>query len=340
MADKMVFGIENIDNTLWDNFVRNHPEGSPFQMPQMYRVFEATHNYRPFVVASVAENGAVNGIILGVRICNGKGILCNLSARIIVWGGPLVKNNDSTITTKIVKAFSERVKKESVYTENRNLHPVDETTKNTLNSLDFEYYPHLNIVVELKDSEEIVFKKLTSAKRRSVKKAVSKGLVFDKINTEDELSVAYSILKEVYKKTEIPLSHLSLFKAMFNTLVPSNLCRLYKATRSGEIVGVMVALVFSDRLYEWYVGSKKEYYSLRPNEFLVWNTMLAAKGENFPFFDFGGAGKPGIEYGVRQFKKGFGGDTVETGRFRKINKKLPWWLGNAAIRVMKIWHKS
>ena len=340
MADKIVFGIENIDSALWENFVRNHPRGSTFQMPQMYRVFEATQNYTPFVIALVDEGRAVNGIMQGVKICNGRGTLCRLSARVIVWEGPLVKDNDSAITTKIVKAFSEWVKKESVYTEIRNLHPVDEATKNTINNLGFQYFPHLNIVVGLKDSKEIVFKKLASAKRRSVKKAVSKGLLFDEIKNEKELFVAYSILQEVYKKTEVPLSHYSLFTAMFNSLVPAGLCRFYKAVYAEEIVGIMVALVFNDRLYEWYVGSNREYYSLRPNEFLVWNTMLAAKNENLPFFDFGGAGKPGIEYGVREFKKGFGGDTIETGRFRKVNKKLPWILGSAAIKAMKIWHKS
>ncbi len=335
MADKIVYGIDNIDNALWDEFVRNHPQGSAFQMPQIHRVFEATHNYKPFVVAIVDENGALEGVMQGVRICNGGGILCRLSARMIVWGSPLVKNNDTNITTKIVTAFSDWVKKESVYAEIRNLHPIDEATKNTLNRLGFSYYPHLNIVIELNDSEEILFKKLTSAKRRNVKKAVSKGLEFGEIKNEEELIVAYSILEEVYKKTEVPLSHFSLFMAMFDTLVPANLCRFYKVTHAGEMVGVMVALMFNDRMYEWYVASKSEFYPLRPNEFLVWNTMLAAKRENLPFFDFGGAGKPGTEYGVRDFKKGFGGDIFETGRFRKVYKKLPWWLGNVAIMVMK-----
>ncbi len=335
MADKIVYGVDNIDNTLWADFITNHPQGNLFQMPQMYRVFESTYNYKPFVVASVDDDD-VTGIMQGVRICNGRGAFCKLSARVIVWGGPLVKNNDSVITTRIVKAFSDLIRKECVYAEIRNLYPVDEEIKKIFNELSFGYYPHLNIVVELRDSEDVLLKKLASAKRRNVKKAISKGLEFAEIKDGKGLSLAYNILKEVYKKTEIPLSHFSLFNAMFNTLVPINLCKFYTANYEGEIVGIMVALRFNDRLYEWYVGSKREFYALRPNEFLVWNTMLAAKGENLHFFDFGGAGKPGKEYGVRDFKKGFGGSTIETGRFRKVYKKILWLLGNAAIRVMKI----
>lgn len=336
MADNIICGFEKIDYAQWNDFVKNHPQGSLFQMPEMYRVFESTYNYKPFVVASVDDHNTVNGIMQGVRICNGKGVLCKLSARVIVWGGPLVKNNDSTITSKIVKAFSNRVKKECVYAEIRNLHPVNEETKNNLNSNDFKYYPHLNIVVELKESEDVLFRNLTSAKRRNVKKAISKGLEFAEIENEKELSPAYNILKEVYKKTEVPLSHYSLFKSLFDTTASTNHCKFYKTTFEGEIVGVMVALVFNDRLYEWYVGSRREFYALRPNEFLVWNTILAARRESLHFFDFGGAGSPGKEYGVRDFKQGFGGNTVEIGRFRRVYKTIPWLLGNAAIRVMKM----
>ncbi len=339
MADKIVYGVDSIDNTLWEDFVKNHYEGSVFQMPQMYRVFEATHNYNPVVVGCVDESGSIKAIMLGVRICNGKGIICKLSARVIVWGGPLVKNNDRACTAKIVKAFSDRVKNECVYAEIRNLYAVDDEIKKVFGSLGFGYNPHLNIVVDLKEEEDILFNKLASAKRRNVKKGISKGLGFDEIENKKELHLAYDILKEVYGKTEVPLSHFSLFKAVFDILAPVNLCKFYKVKHDDKIAGIMVVLIFNDRMYEWYVGSKKEFYAFRPNEFLVWNTILGAKKEGLHFFDFGGAGESDKEYGVRDFKKGFGGDVIETGRFRKVYKKLPWLFGNAAIRMKKLFVK-
>ena len=336
MADEIVYGVDSIDNTLWGDFVKNHPEGSVFQMPQMYRVFEATQNYKPIVVGCIDELGAVKAIMQGVRMCNGEGIFCQLSARVIVWGGPLVKDNDRVCSAKIVKAFSDKVKNESVYSEIRNLYPVDDEIKGIFSSFGFRYNPHLNIVVDLKEDEDVLFKNLASAKRRSVKKGISKGLRFDEVVDVKELHLAYDVLTGVYQNTEVPLSHFSLFKAVFDILVPDNLCRFYKVTQAGETVGVMVALMFNDRMYEWYVGSKREFYAFRPNEFLVWNTILGAKKEGLQFFDFGGAGKPDKEYGVREFKKGFGGDIVETGRFRKVNKKLPWLLGNIAIGIKRM----
>ena len=44
----------------------------------------------------------------------------------------------------------------------------------------------------------------------------------------------------------------------------------------------------------------------------------------YTIFDFGGAGKPNEEYGVRDFKKKYGGKLVNFGRYEKVHspKKL------------------
>jgi hypothetical protein len=50
-----------------------------------------------------------------------------------------------------------------------------------------------------------------------------------------------------------------------------------------------------------------------------------------PVFDTMGAGKPGVPYGVRDFKLRFGGDLVEHGRFLHINKPTLYRLGVWAL---------
>ena len=53
-------------------------------------------------------------------------------------------------------------------------------------------------------------------------------------------------------------------------------------------------------------------------------------------FDFGGAGKPGVSYGVKDYKLKFGGELVNFGRFRKIYKP---GIYNLASRGFKFWQK-
>ena len=336
MVNKIVFGIENIDISQWSGLIAAGSAGNAFQTPQMYKVFEATENYEPEVAGTLDAAGDLTGIILGVRICNGKGLMCRMSARVIVWGGPVVKDDDSEIAAVLLKEFAEKVKNSCVYCEVRNIYPPGEEFVQAFAHAGFSYKPHLNVIVDIRDKENILFKKLASAKRRNVKKAIKKGLVFDEVRNSIELKEAYNILKEVYDRTEVPLSDFSLFKAMYELLVPSGLCRIFKVTRGDEMIGMLAALVFNGRMYEWYVGSKKEFYNMRPNEFIVWEAFRYAKKEGLSYFDFGGAGKPGKKYGVRDFKKGFGGEIVETGRFRIVNKRLPWLMGNMAVGMKKL----
>jgi len=335
MASRIISGTSGVDTAIWQAFVREHPSGNVFQSPEMYEVFEKTGNYRPLLV-TCHENGTLTGVLLGVRICNGSGILCRLSARCIVWGGPLVKNDNEVIVADMIKAFSSQAAKECVYAEFRNLAPPTDGLKAAFKSVGFAYVPHLNIVVDLASDEQALFKGLAAAKRRNVKKAKKDGLVFGEIKKDMELNEMYDILKSVYKNTEVPLSDFSLFKAMFTILLPADLCRFYKVSVDDQIAGVMVVLLHNNSMYEWYVGSRKKFYNFRPNEFLVWNVMLEAKKEGLRYFDFGGAGKPGKKYGVRDFKKGFGGEMFETGRFRKVFNLMAWMLGNAAIRMKKM----
>ena len=336
MEVKIVEGIENIDVAKWDGFVRSHPAGNSFQMPGMYRVFESTVNYRPYVVACIAGNGDVKGVMLGVRICNGKGVFCSMTARVIVWGGPLAHDDNPDHISLLIKTFSDLVRKDSVYCEIRNLRSPDEKQKKIFAAHGFKYLPHLNIVVNVENREQDLLRKLEPAKRRNLRKAQKEGLTFGRIMAEEEVDEIYDILKEVYRNAGVPLSDISLFRSLFRYLTGDAACRFYKAEYESQIIGVMVVLAHNDRLYEWYVGAREEFYPKRPNEFLVWNVMNEAANEGLRFFDFGGAGKPDEEYGVRNFKKGFGGEVIETGRFNLVFKKVPWLMGNVAVKLIKM----
>ena len=47
-----------------------------------------------------------------------------------------------------------------------------------------------------------------------------------------------------------------------------------------------------------------------------------------------GAGKPGDNYGVRDFKAQFGGELVEHGRFLRINKPLVYKAGSFVLKLI------
>ena len=51
-----------------------------------------------------------------------------------------------------------------------------------------------------------------------------------------------------------------------------------------------------------------------PTELLTWHVFAWSARNGYRLYDFGGAGKPDEEYGVRDFKAKFGGELVSYGR--------------------------
>ena len=70
-------------------------------------------------------------------------------------------------------------------------------------------------------------------------------------------------------------------------------------------------------------------------EILSLRDQLTQAEERFKSFDFGGAGKPDVPYGVRDHKLKFGGQMVEYGRFEKINNKLVYSIASKFIAWKK-----
>ncbi|HEY5498802.1 MAG TPA: hypothetical protein VIK20_00315, partial [Bacteroidales bacterium] len=93
MSIRITKDVSTIDRKQWEEFVHDHPQGNVFQTPQMYLVYSVTKKYTPIVVACYKEDSLV-GILLAVVQKEYKGLLGSLSARSIIWGGPLIKNSD------------------------------------------------------------------------------------------------------------------------------------------------------------------------------------------------------------------------------------------------------
>jgi len=97
-----------------------------------------------------------------------------------------------------------------------------------------------------------------------------------------------------------------------------------------------VTLIYKDTIYDWYAGSSREYLKLCPNDILPWNAIEWGSKNQFNIFDFGGAGKPTESYGVREFKKQFGGKLVNFGRYEKSHSKFKTTVTNRGYKLYKI----
>jgi len=332
MNIKIVTEVSAIDRKKWERFVYDHPQGNVFQSPQMYAAYCETKNYQPIVVA-VFEGDSLVGILLSVVQREYGGLLGNLSARSVIWGGPLVKNNDIRILNDVFKEYEKKCKRQAIYTQIRNIGSL-EWAKNHLQTMGYEYEDHLNILIDLNKSEEQLWKDIHPKRKNEIRRAFKEGTRFSVFSDVDSLKKCWPILRDVYRRARLPLPDFSLFKELINGNDMSSHLKIFAALHNGQIIGTLMALCWKDRVLDWYAGAYQEYLPKYPNDLLPWEAMLWAKKNGYETFDFGGAGKPGVPYGVRDFKLKFGGEIVNFGRFQKIHKPV---IMKIALGGFKAW---
>ncbi len=91
-------------------------------------------------------------------------------------------------------------------------------------------------------------------------------------------------------------------------------------------------------IYDWYAGADDSYLEYRPNDILSWSILKWGIKNNYEVFDFGGAGKPNVPYGVRDYKLKFGGELVNFGRFEIIHKPSVFKSGKIGLHIYKKIH--
>jgi len=316
----------------WNDFVIKHPLGNIFQTPEMYEVYLKTKNYEPILV-TVINNNEIKGILLACNIKENR-FLGSLTSRSIIIGGPLIKNNDSLILTQLLKKYEQKIKKKVVYSQIRNL--VDTSNlKQTFIDNGFDYDEHLNILINLEKSEQELWDAMTRDRKKSIKKG-QKELEVKLIsyeNNEYQIDSIYNLLRVVYKRVRLPLPSKEYFLNVMKSLYPKGYIKIFGAYKYNVLVGVRLVLCYKRLIYDWYAGANDDFLEYRPNDTLIWNILKWGRENGYKQFDFGGAGKPNVPYGVRDFKIKFGGEMVCFGRYQYVFKPSIMFLGKLAFKL-------
>ncbi len=142
----------------------------------------------------------------------------------------------------------------------------------------------------------------------------------------------YPLLKLSYAHSGVPLADRSLFDAAARELHPQGKIKFFAVYDGSIPVAMDAMLVFNKRMYFWYGGLTRSIEG-SPCSLLRWQELCWAHENGFELCDWGGAGWPAIPYGVRDFKRKFGGQLVQYGRYRKVYSS---WKLALAEQVYKI----
>lgn len=326
--------IHEIEEVQWTAFVSRHPNGNIFQTPEIYKVYKNTLNYEPIVVGVSDNDCPLLGIVVGVIQKEANGLIGKLTSRSIIFGGPLVREGNPEVMDLLLKGYNEKIKRKVIYTQIRNIFNQNNYRK-IFEQNGFRYEAHLDILIKLDVSPDELVNRINREKRRNLTKSKNKGAQFREITSREELLTGLSLIRSTYKRVKIPLPDFSLFISAFDTLYLLGYVKIFGTFSESKMIGIRILLTYGDLVYDWFAGSDEEYKNMYPNDFLIFNILLWGTGEKYSVFDFGGAGKPNVPYGVREHKMKFGGDLVEFGRFEKTHNPLLMKLGTMGFKLYK-----
>jgi serine/alanine adding enzyme len=322
--------INQIPLSHWKKFIIDHPHGNFFQSPECFSFFSSVSNYSP-VLFYMIENEVMTGSLLAVIIREESYLQKYFSRRCIVWGGPLVRDNNNAIAAMLISSLNAYVKNKVIYTEFRNLVDVSAIHEAFISN-GMVFHDHLNFIVEINSIDD-ARKQLSKSKKRQIDKSLQNGAeIIIAVNLE-QVEHFYSILNKLYReKVRKPLPPFNFFSNFFM----QELGKFFLVQFDNKIIGGIMCPVYRDTIYEYFVASLDvEYKDLYPGILATWAPIEYAAGNGFRYFDFMGAGKAGEDYGVREFKSKFGGKEVNYGRYLKIHSKLLYSAGIFGLKLMK-----
>jgi lipid II:glycine glycyltransferase (peptidoglycan interpeptide bridge formation enzyme) len=323
--------IKNLDvkRDKWLNILKKSPFASPFQSPESYDLFNSTENYSADVFA-IEDAGEYKALIV-VTIQKEKGIKKYFSLRGIVYGGPVLINAELEILKILLENIKMNYRKKLIYLEIRNHFDYGHVS-DIFNEVGWNLEPHLNVQLKTLDMDlENVLSRMKYNRRREIRQSYEQNVTCRIADNENEVEQLYNILKELYMtRVKLPLSPYSFFYNLYKSQIGAVFVVMHDEKVIGGAFCIKRDAMSIYTLY--YAGIRGYHKKIFPTHVAIVEVIKYAINNQLKMVDFMGAGKPGEEYGVRNYKLQFGGDLVNYGRFNNIFNPYFYNLGIWAIK--------
>lgn len=210
--------------------------------------------------------------------------------------------------------------------------------------------PRSTLVVDLSAGPAATWNQLAAGTRYNVRLAARRGVTVEERGRAG-LADFYRLLEQTSQRASFAVHDAAYYSAAWETLGEHHLARLYTACHEGEILAAALVLRIGDRAYHAYAASSTLGRRLKPNDFLLWESIRRAQTEGgsssssqgCASYDLWGipdqvgrAVENGEEpsdtgegdlWGVYQFKRGFGGRVVRhVGAYDWVYSASRYWL--------------
>lgn len=324
-----ILTYEQINKSQWADFVRDHPKGNVFQTPEMYEVYACTKHTTPLIIAE-EENNEIVGILLAQIITNGDSLASWITARSIIIGGPLVKDEREDVLYNLIDAYKRLVSNKVIYSEIRPIYDVADMAPYLLKT-NWKRRGHYNLSMSLSITPEDLFNQMHKERRRNVNQAIKAGLNFREVTEISDVCAIVELIKKTYERKHVPISYLDMFEQVHQKM--KQYVHFFGTYCDGKMIAGQIRLGYKDLLYAWFAGSDDKYFKLRPNDYTMWNVIKWGTEHGYKLLDFGGGGEPGKPYGVRDYKLKYGCEMYDYGRYVLVHRPFTYWMATKAYAL-------
>lgn len=337
-SPNMIKVTSSIDWNKWDNFVYSHPKGNIFQTSYMARVYELTQNYEPVSLAVVdQESNDIIAILQAVIVQQMGGVLSLFSSRSIIYGAPIFDEENENIEAvrTLMEHYEKLISNKVIYTEIRNMWDTWQIGS-ILDQSGYSFTDHFNALIDLNKPIDELWNQLKRDKKRGIKRSEELGITIETCQSKESIKIFYELVKETYNRAKVPLAPISFFEAAFEVLVPKQKALLlFAKDTSNNIIATQFALMYKDRIYAWYTGSREEFLKFHPGDALIWYLLKYGKEQGYKVFDFGGGGGPNKNENLREYKSRFGTEFPCYGRYEKTYSETRSRIASTGLKIYK-----
>ncbi|HET9851489.1 MAG TPA: peptidoglycan bridge formation glycyltransferase FemA/FemB family protein, partial [Candidatus Limnocylindrales bacterium] len=140
--------------------------------------------------------------------------------------------------------------------------------------------PRRTRIVDLTAEEDALWSDLRKKWRQYVNKARNAGIVVRDVDPRaepDAFDKFYQVMREVSKRTALPLRSAATFRAVWEAFAPTGESRLQFAEAEGEVQAVLLTVRCGTRVVEPYGGMTSAGAESRANYLLKWEAIRSSR---------------------------------------------------------------
>jgi FemAB-related protein (PEP-CTERM system-associated) len=273
----------------WDEYVRNHPDGTFFHLSGWKTAQEQAFGHTGhFLLAE--EGGLIKGVLPLVHI---KSLIFGNSlgsTPFCVNGGVLASDDGARVALEqAAVALAQQL--DVGYLEMRNEKPVHE-----------EWLSKSDLYVvfrkELDPDPEKNMQAIPRKQRAMVRKGIEAGLQSEWDDDVERLFDAYSQSVHALGTPVFSKRYFQILKQVFGEA-----CSVLTITKDSQLIASVMSFYFRDQVLPYYGGGTAAARDCKGNDFMYWELMRRSCEQGIKVFDYG---RSKVDTGAYSFKKNWG----------------------------------